>query len=194
MNAIPAKVAAIPRGNDASPMARRSVTTNGRLKTSPSPMSARVASSVAARGMPRTTSAAGLRPNANDTPASRPFRTMSRKRKNSAAKSNVGPSNRLTRTTTLSAPSRANVRSGAPSRSLGPASAVRRIARSRRQTSSATMYSTRSVGLAAPDSRLAQVARGSPERRAMRCWVAPRASRSCLMLSASRLAMSSLMK
>jgi len=40
------------------------------------------------------------------------------------------------------------------------------------------------VGLALPDSRFAQVARGRPDRRAICCCVMPRASRSCLTLAA----------
>ena len=50
-------------------------------------------------------------------------------------------------------------------------------------TPTATRTSTASVGLAAPDSRFAQVARGTPATFAICCCVWPRASRSA---SASR--------
>src|SRR6516225_1132759 len=46
----------------------------------------------------------------------------------------------------------------------------------------ATLTSTASVGFAAPDSRLAQVARGTPAIRAICCCVTPRASRRVWML------------
>jgi hypothetical protein len=48
----------------------------------------------------------------------------------------------------------------------------------------AILTSTASVGLAAPDSRWVQVARGTPAARAICCCDSPRAVRSALMLSA----------
>ena len=53
---------------------------------------------------------------------------------------------------------------------------------SRTCSACATLISTASVGLAAPDSRLAQVARGMPATRAICCCDCPRASRSVWML------------
>jgi len=48
----------------------------------------------------------------------------------------------------------------------------------------ATLTRTASVGLAAPDSRWVQVARGTPAARAICCCESPREVRSALMLSA----------
>ena len=53
---------------------------------------------------------------------------------------------------------------------------------SRTCSACATLISTASVGLAPPDSRFAQVARGMPAMRAICCWVRPRASRKVWML------------
>ena len=55
---------------------------------------------------------------------------------------------------------------------------------SRTCSAAATLVSTGSVGLAAPDSRLLQVARGMPAIFAICCCERPRASRSASMLSA----------
>src|SRR6187431_1067267 len=55
----------------------------------------------------------------------------------------------------------------------------------------ASACSTVSVGLAVPDSRFVQVARGRPLRSASCCWVKPRVWRSCLMFWARRPAKSS---